>query len=107
MELFFLQLNFYIRGKKMEIKYFKETYDEKYGSVFEVADVDAMVEAEEMEDYKIMSPKEVAGNLADYKNDDAFKAFMSSVKKADEIVVFMNDGLYSGDLACVYEILVK
>lgn len=91
----------------MEIKYFKETYEKEYGSVFEVADVDAMVEAEEMEDYKIMSPKEVTNNLADYKNDDAFKAFMSSVKKADEIVVFMNGSLYPGDLASVYEILVK
>ena len=91
----------------MEIRYFKETYDERYGSIFKVADVAAMVEAEEMEDYEIMSPKEVIGNLADYKNDGAFKAFMSSVKKADKIVVFMNDGLYHGDLACVYEILVK
>lgn len=91
----------------MEIRYFKETYDEKYGSVFEVADVDAMVEAEEMEDYKIMSPKEVLNNLADYKNDSAFKAFTDSIRAADKVVVFINDGLYSGDLACVYEILIK
>lgn len=91
----------------MEIKYFKETYDERYGSVFEVADVDAMIEAEEMEDYKIMSPKEVINNLADYKNDNAFKTFTDSIKIADKVVVFINDGLYSGDLACVYEILIK
>lgn len=91
----------------MEIKYFKETYEEEFGSVFEVADVDAMVEAEEMEDYKIMSPKEIVNNLADYKNDDAFKAFMDSIKMADRVIVFMNEGIYPGDLACVYEILTK
>lgn len=89
----------------MEIKYFKEYFHKDFGSIFEEADVDAMLEAADLDTHEVVDAETVLNNLADYKDDAAFKSFVRSITRANSIVVFMRDGVRHGMLANIFEII--
>lgn len=90
----------------MEIRYFTEVYDDE-GSVFESGDCILMNEAANMENCEIFTPERLLDTMADFVDDNGFRAFMDSVKRADKIICFFNDAVYPGQIACIHEIIIK
>ena len=91
----------------MEIRYFTEVYSKEYGSIFRPADYRAMGIAENMDNYRVTDANEVLSYMTDFRDDNGYRAFEDSLKKADTIIIFMKDGLYPGDVSCVYEMILN
>lgn len=90
----------------MEIRYFTETYEEEWGSVFKPGNYRLMEAAKDMDGYGIMDANEVLNNIADFKDDNGYRAFVDSIKQASSIIVFMRDAVYPGQIVNVYEIII-
>lgn len=90
----------------MEIRYFTETYEGEWGSVFKPGNYRLMEAAKDMDGYEITDVDGVLSNIADFKDDNGYRAFIDSIKRASTIIVFMRDAVYPGQIANVYEIII-
>ena len=90
----------------MEIRYFTETYEGYDGSVFKPGNYRLMEAAKDMDRYEVTDANDVLNNIADFKDDNGYRAFIDSIKRASSIIVFMRDAVYSGQIENVYEIII-
>lgn len=91
----------------MEIRFFTEKYDPEFGSVFKRATTSVLADAEFMDWCDVTEPISVFNNMADFRDDEGYRAFEDTLKRADKVIIFGKDGIYPGDLVNIYQIVIQ
>ena len=91
----------------MEVKFFTEKYNPEYGSVFRPSDPSIINNTTRSDGYKITEPVDVFNNMADFKDDNNYRAFEDSMKRADKVILYYNDAVYPGQIANIYQIIIE
>ena len=90
----------------MEIRFFSEVYNDKYGSVFSPREPQVIKEANEMDWFMIKNPTDVFDDIADFLDDNGYRALVSSVQQASKVIIFGRDGIRPGNTANIWQVII-
>ena len=45
--------------------------------------------------------------MADFKDDNNYRDFEDSMKRADKVILYYNDAVYPGQIANIYQIIIE
>lgn len=91
----------------MEVRFFTETYNSEYGSVFEKGNHTVLNGTSSMEHCEIMDAEQIFDSMTDFMDDRNYKYFVDSITQASKIIVFMKDVMYPDDVTNIYEIVIE